>query len=180
MITDQHVCEALSRAHVLAVAAGAGASLELRAAMGSREFDYGVDGTFHEVQTVGGRTAESGFPLDFQLKASTRWSSTREGVVYDLEAPAYNDLARRAAATGATPIILVLLCLPEDPKLWVALSENELILRKCCYWHVVTGQLTENTSTVRITIPAEQLLTPEALRGLIQRVTIGGFYEPAR
>ena len=178
MITEQHTCEALSRAHLLTVAARAGANLECRPAMGDREFDYGVDGTFHSIQIIGGRRAESGFALDFQLKASTRWRSKKDGIVYDLEAAAYNDLARRAAATGSTPIILLLLCLPEDRQQWVTVSDKELILRKCCYWHVISGETSENVSRVRITIPREQLLTPEALGSLIDRVTNGGFYEP--
>ena len=48
MLTTQHIQEDLSRAYIQAVAAGAGVNLSL----GAQVHDYGVDGTFHQVELV--------------------------------------------------------------------------------------------------------------------------------
>lgn len=100
--------EGLSRACVQAIAARAGLNLSIR------EFDYGIDGTFHEVALLPGRRVETGRCLNFQLKASTRWQliETEEKIAYDLEAKTYNDLVERQQ--GVLPCLLILLILPRD------------------------------------------------------------------
>jgi hypothetical protein len=172
MITVQHTCEALSRAHVQAIAGSAGANLT-RLSVSTFELDYGVDGTFHEVRTFGGRHINSGFPLDFQLKASTLWTIEDDRVVYDLEAKTFNDLVDRSETERATPCILVLLCLPRESADWVTSSEDALILRKCCYWHHLAGTATKNRRTVRIRIPRAHLFGPESLTNLLLQVRRG-------
>lgn len=167
MLTDQHIAEDLSRAYVQAVAAKAGVNLS------TRVHDYGVDGTFHPIRIVNGRRAEAGFPLDFQLKASKNWTMNEEHAVYDLEVKTYNDLILRKSTSGAIPCILILLCLPENPQEWLEISEEQLLLRRCCYWHYLTGDLTENTETIRVRIPKAQRLTLESLLALLQRVKEG-------
>lgn len=64
MITGNHTQEALCRAYLQAVAGRAG----LNVSIGDREFDYGIDGTFNEVQIrslPGGRQrhVESGIQM---------------------------------------------------------------------------------------------------------------------
>jgi hypothetical protein len=44
VLTDQHIAESLSRAYVRAIAGRAGLNLAIR------EYDYGVDGSFDEVE----------------------------------------------------------------------------------------------------------------------------------
>ena len=63
MLTENHIKEGLSRAYILAVAHRAGFNCSLR------EFDYGIDGTFHDIKIVNGRHVESGYRIDFQAKA---------------------------------------------------------------------------------------------------------------
>ena len=167
MLTEQHIAEDLSRAYVQAVAAKAGVNLS------TRVHDYGVDGTFHPIRIINGRRAEAGFPLDFQLKASKNWEMNENQIVYDLEVKTYNDLIHRGSTSRAVPCILILLCLPENPQEWLELSEEQLLLRKCSYWHHVTGDLTENTETIRIRIPQAQRLTSESLLALLERVKGG-------
>ena len=108
MLTEQHIEEGLSRACVQAIAAMAGLNLSIR------EYDYGVDGTFHEVANVNGRRIESGFCLHFQLKASTQWQQDESVIIYDLEAKTYNDLVGMQATSGAIPCVLILLALPKE------------------------------------------------------------------
>ena len=87
---EQHKKESLSEAYVRAVAGRVGIDV----AVTSR--DYGVDGTFRETAVYNGRHFTTGYPLDFQLKASVNWKIDGDCVVYDLEAKTYNDLIRRS------------------------------------------------------------------------------------
>jgi hypothetical protein len=167
VLTDQHIAEALSRAYVRAIAGRAGLNLAIR------EYDYGVDGSFDEVIVRQNRRVESGFSLSFQLKASTQWQLNSTHIVYDLEAKTYNDLILRRSMRAAIPCILILLALPSDPTQWLMCEESEIRLRGTCYWEYLSGNLTENRSSVRIRIPRSQRLTPESLLTLMENVKTG-------
>lgn len=131
-----------------------------------REHDYGVDGTFHPVVRRGSRFIETGIPLDFQLKASIAWELRDEHIVYDMEAPAYNDIVERSEAE--TTKILILLCLPADQHLWHASDHHATTLCNCCYWFLPTGPATPNTTSIRVHIPIGNILTPEMLEWLME------------
>ena len=178
MLTTQHIQEDLSRAYIQAVAARAGVNLSL----GAQAHDYGVDGVFHQVtirtQTDGQgkprrRRLNSGFNLEFQCKASKDWHDEPDAIVYDLEVKAYNDLVQRSATRNATPLILILMCLPTDEADWLYLTEHQLLLRKCCYWHRLTGYETDNQESKRIRIPKVQMLDPMAVTTLLTQVEQG-------
>jgi hypothetical protein len=160
--------EDLNRAYVLAVAAKAGCIVGLL----DRTHDYGVDGTFHQVQLFGGKRSEAGYSLDFQLKASTNWQCDDTFMSYDLEATAYNFLVDRNRG-AATPCILIVFCLPTRVAEWLCLSEEKLSLRKCCYWEYLKDEITDNTRTKRVQIPRNQQFTPEAIQGLLEHVKQG-------
>ncbi len=170
MITIQHVEEDLSRAYVQAVAARA--RLGLAVSIDDRSHDYGIDGTFHQVQYVNNKRRESGFKLDFQLKACKNVTFVNDMAKYDMEADTYNHLIHRDG-NGGTPVILLLLALPQDEGDWLEFTEDELILRKCCYWARISGDPTTNTASVRIQIPTANRLTSEALLGLMAKVEKG-------
>jgi hypothetical protein len=129
LITEQHTMEDLNRAYVLAVAAKAGCIID---GLLDRTHDYGVDGTFREVQFYGGKLSETGYSLDFQLKASKNWRCNEDFMGYDLEVAAYNFLVERNREAAA-PCLLIVFCLPREIAAWLRLSEDELSLRKCCY-----------------------------------------------
>ena len=80
------------------------------------------------------------FPLDYQAKATWEWSAEDEDIVYDMEAKAWNKLARREE--GSTPIILILMCLPKEENCWVDISEDRMLLEKCSYWYRVPSMTT--------------------------------------
>jgi hypothetical protein len=169
MITTQHIQEDLSRAYVQAVAAKTGVLVSIN----GRSHDYGVDGTFHQVSLLKGKRLETGFNLDFQCKASTQWDREEEHIVYDLESQAFNGLVARSKRTGATPFVLILMCLSDEESDWFELDEDQLLLRKCCYWHRLTGEETDNTTSRRIRIPRHQVLQPTALASLLDQVERG-------
>jgi hypothetical protein len=168
MITLQHTQEQLSKAFLTATAARAG--LNLKWAGGN---DYGIDGALHEVDIIGTERIESGFSLDVQLKATTRWTSRNGQIIYDLDVRTHNMLVRRALSSGATPAILVLLCLPKNEASWTCFKEPRLILKRCCYWYAISGGESDNQTTVRVRVPRENVVTPELLSTLIGMIRRG-------
>jgi hypothetical protein len=161
VITEQHTKECLSLAYIHAIAGRAGINLSV-----DRVHDYGIDGSLHPVTIRDGRRVETGFTLDFQLKATVRWSHEDGHVVYDLEAKTYNDLVTRAPE--AVRCILIVLCLPEDDAHWSEGSEKEMVLRHCCYWTILDGVGVEATSTKRIRIARGNTLSPEGLNQILR------------
>jgi hypothetical protein len=161
MITQQHTQESLSRAYIHAIAGSAGVNLHV-----SREFDYGFDGTFRPVVVRGNRRVESGFPVDFQLKCTRKWSHEADQVAYSIETKTYNDLvSREPEGIGA---LLILLCVPDNPDEWVEVSEDYITMRRCCYYTVLSGvPVTNEESRKRIFIARTNVLTPDALIRLL-------------
>jgi len=163
--------ESLSRAYVQAIAAAAGVNLALHA----QEFDYGVDGAFHPLKKFRDKLVQSGFPLEFQLKASTNWKFNKEKthVIHSMDAAAHNKIVDRNNDKGAIPKILILLCLPKNSKEWLQNNEDHLLLKKCCYWERLAGELTHNERKQTIRIPRTQHLNEESLVQLLENVRMG-------
>jgi hypothetical protein len=166
MMTQNDIEESLSRAYVFAVAGRAGVNIA-----GSIK-DYGIDGTFRRVVMFGEERIETGFPVDFQLKASIDCKLEPDSVVYDMKADAYQKLVYRRN-NGSSPHILILLALPADAEQWIGHSEDALLIRQCCYWYQVGHEYTENTSSIRIRIPRNQQLTPSSLNTLLDMAEEG-------
>ncbi len=169
MITQQHTEEDLSKAYVLAV--GAKAGLIVRFTDGH---DYTVDGSLHEVSILNGKRHESGFSFEFQLKASKNCIVKESSIAYDFDADTYNYLCERAKTKHTTPIILLLLVLPENEEEWLSISTDQLILKKACYWMKIDGKFTENSETKRISIPQEHLFDVSAVQTLISQIKTTG------
>lgn len=167
MITEKHTQEQLSKAFATLVAARAGMNLSV-----DREHDYGIDGTFRPVHIVKEKRVETGFPVDFQLKASINCEHQPNHVVYDCEADTYNSLSDRAAQ-GGVPSLLLVLSLPHDRAAWLTIDEEKLVLKRCCYWYHITDSQVNNRYSKRILIPRTQLFTVEALTGIAARVALG-------
>jgi hypothetical protein len=169
MLTEQHIQEGLSRAYVSAVVANAGLNISLHL------HDYGVDCTIHEIRIIHGKRQCSGISLDVQLKASRLCTFDSSEVIYDLEAAAYNSMVvRHSESTFAdTPIVLVVLALPEEDSEWLSVSETELILRHCCYWILLEGQPTKHKRSIRIRVPRTNLFDSENLKDLFSKAKLG-------
>jgi hypothetical protein len=167
VITQQHRAEEMSRAYTRAVSAHAGL-LVSRA-----DLDYGDDGTFSVVEHSRNGYVPSGYKIDFQLKASGRWELRDNDVIYDLDVKNYNDIVNRNKGRATVRCLLILLCLPKEEKEWLNISEDELLIRKCCYWTLLDGEETDNTDQIRIHIPRANIFNPEAIQALFEKLQKG-------
>ncbi|MBT9588267.1 DUF4365 domain-containing protein [bacterium] len=167
-ITENHQKEALSIAYVEAISARAGVNIAFAA-----RHDYGIDGSFRPVVIVGNQRCETGHHLNFQLKATTRWTVEGDHVLYPMEVRTYNHLVRIASELGACPTVLLLLCLPDGPDNWLSHSSDQLILRRCCYYLRLQGSESSNTDNVTVRIPTHQHLSPESLLSLVEQMRLG-------
>jgi hypothetical protein len=131
--------------------------------------DYGVDLEVRRIGNHGSKRVDLGVMLEFQLKASINWETKDSHVIFDLEADAYNRLVFRRD-NASTPCILILCCLPKEESNWLNVCEDELVIRKCCYYHFIDGKETTNSSSIRIKIPRTQLLTPQSIHELKERI----------
>lgn len=164
-ITVQHQKESLGQAYVRAVVAKSGYSIAVS------EHDYGVDGLIKDVINRGGRYFETGFGINFQLKSSVAVNFEKEYLVYDLESKNYNDLVYQ---TKMLPNILVLFVMPREKELWLRVEQEQLSIRHCAWWCSLAGlEPTDNIESQRIRIPIHQVLNPENLIGLMDKVKGG-------
>jgi len=162
MLPTQTIEELLSVSYVKAVIAHAGFAPSIP------DTDYGVDLAVRRIGKHGGKRIDLSVVLEFQLKASINWEINHSHVTFDLDADAYNKLVYRRD-NASMPCILVLCCLPKEESSWLKVSEDELVIRKCCYYHFIDGKETKNSSSKRIKIPRTQLLTPESIKELSER-----------
>ncbi len=167
MMTQQHTEEDLSRAYVLAVSAHAGYLVHFYDG-----HDYGVDGSINEVTSLNNHFHESGFSFDFQLKSSVKWKETEQSIDYDLDVDTYDYLCERAK-NSSNPIILIFLALPESYTEWLHISDDQLIMKKACYWVKVDGIPSDNKSSKRVYFPKKQIFNVENLQLLFQELTTG-------
>ena len=165
MLTENHIKEGLSRAFILAVAHRAGLNCAFQA------FDYGLDGTFRDVKTVGSRRVESGFSIDFQAKASENCMVDDTFVTYNLEAKSHKDLVDD---TVGAPRILIVLALPEDETKWLEVSAEALVLRRSAFWMSLRGQPpTTNKNSQVVKIPRAQVFDVQAMNTMFTLVRAG-------
>lgn len=165
MLTISHTKEALSCAFMTALAAKAGILLNI-----GGTFDYGIDGHLRTIQRFqDGRHAATGITLDFQLKATVNWTIDPgdEHIVYNVEAKAYNDIAVRGPEENG--MVLIVLCLPRDETEWVRASNDNLMLKHCCYWYQVNGGVLPGAEERReaIYIPRQNVLDENSIVRLI-------------
>ena len=168
-IIEQHQSEMLSLAYLKAISARAGLIIA------SFNLDYGVDAAIARVilDQTSGRRRQNGVCLRVQLKASKNWSLRRDNIIYDLEAKTFNDLTSERAAI--TPLVLILLCLPNTGNSRLEWHPDHLILRNCSYWWLPNPgtQATSAKSTQRIEIPQMQQVTPHSIRYLVDGLNQG-------
>ena len=158
-MTESQIKEALSRHFFGAIACCGGYVCT------KPEADYGVDlFVSRQLTDVRGDTTrywETGEQIHIQLKATIERQVIRDAdsVRYDLEAKTYNDLVRRQGS--ATPLLLVLLVLPDERTSWIEITADELRLRRHAYWWVPSADadFTDNDNTIRIRIPVQNTVT---------------------
>lgn len=157
MLPTQTIEELISTSYVSAIIARSGFSPN------SVAKDYGVDLEVRRIGVHGNKRIDLGVMLELQLKASINWEIDDSHIMFDLEADAYNRLVFRRD-NSSTPCALIVCCLPKDEGSWLTVCEDELVIKKCCYYYFVDGPETNNKSSKRIRIPRTQLLTPQAIQ----------------
>jgi hypothetical protein len=161
----QHSQENLSQAYVQAVASGSGVICDW-----TNEDDYGIDGSFRLLgRKSGGGFFPNGSPLEFQLKASKNCARQNGRVSYDLDADTYNFLLEYKEDGGN--ICLLVYDMPDNEADWLDCNPSELILRTRCYYWIPSGEISENTSTQRVSFPATNTVMPGTLEGLVEKHT---------
>ena len=152
--------EALSRAYVAAVTAGAGYVTAL--------MDFDRDGVDVEIR-AGGSMRPS---LDIQLKATINLGELISGVFrFPLKRRNY-DLLREETMI---PRILVVLDLPANEMDWLNVHPDQLIMRRCACWASLVGlEETENKESVTVSIE-KNWFDVDALRALMERARTEAF-----
>lgn len=167
MLPDAHIKSRLSISYVRALVADAGYTFK------EYDEDFGMDGGICDVEYKPDRRAyrETGFGLDFQLKATVN-AIPKEGIFfYDLEVKNYLDLIEKNVGRER---ILILYILPRDRKRWINVQTDKTIVEKAAYWCSLKGKPeVSNKSKVRIRIPESNLLTAEVIIDLLNKVKGG-------
>ena len=144
--------EALSRAYVHAIAAGAGYTVS--------QPDIDRDSIDLTV-AAGGRMRPK---LDIQLKATINLAPSADGFTFPLSIKNYDDLR----APTQTPRILVILDMPRQENDWIEVSLEELVLRRAAYWSSLRKfPESDNKTTVTIQIPNSNVFDVVGLRALM-------------
>ncbi len=151
--------EALSRAYVQAVAAGAGYVVAT--------MDFDRDGIDVEIKAGGAMRPSIGL----QLKATINLGSAKDGLFhFPLKRRNY-DLLR---IPTQVPRLLVVLDLPRKEDQWLTITREALVLRRAAYWaSLADAPETENETAVTVPIHASNRLDSHALSALMERSRTG-------
>ena len=110
--------------------------------------------------------------LDLQVKCTRAAPAGGDHIAYALKRKNYDDLS---LPDLLAPRLLVLVIVPEDPRLWLACSAEQLVLRHSAYWLSLAGApASDNESSVTVYVPRANLLTIGALEGLMHTISDGG------
>lgn len=151
--------EQFSIAYVQAVVAASGYNV-YRMSVDEDSIDLGVAAT-------GNLNLPRSPKLDLQLKCTAKDILHDGALHFPLEMKNYNDLR----ADSLVPRLLVVLLVPEDVLNWLAQSEDELIMRRCCYWlSLRAAPAVDNTATVTVRVPRAQVFSPDALQGIMEKI----------
>jgi Domain of unknown function (DUF4365) len=160
MLSEEDIREQLSIAYLHTVAARAGYAWEP-----TRIDRDGIDGRVCARGPVGEDASILSPVLGFQLKATSSIEAVADGpIAFKLKQKNYDDLRRR----HAEPRYLALFLLPRNPDDWLRLDANELILRRCMYWHsLLRAEASGNSESTTVYVPRQNVLDVQAMRTLM-------------
>ena len=153
-MTEEQQKELFSIAYVTAVGAVVGAN------PGSFEYDVdSVDMTFKS-KLYSMRPA-----VDLQLKCSASVPEDETSFRFPLKLKNYEDLR----LPSVNPKYLVLVIVPAEPLNWIQQTTGQLSMLKAGYYLSLHGMPeTDNTTSVTVSIPKTNLLTPKVLRAMLE------------
>ncbi|MEM6755416.1 MAG: DUF4365 domain-containing protein, partial [Cyanobacteria bacterium P01_C01_bin.38] len=109
---------------------------------------------------------------EVQVKSTSTAVIDNEFIRYPLKLKNYNELRK---SKTLVPKILVVVLLPDNPEEWVNLSVEELCLRRCGYWLSLREQpATQNTESVTVYLPRQQLFTVSAIKNIMDTIEARG------
>lgn len=176
MITENHSKECLNKAVIYAIAGAARHTNSMGGGYSEPSHDYGLDGTFQHSTKRGKRMYQSGFALDFQLKATKNWRRTGGNIIYDLRNVNYNDIAIQNGdfSRGANKKILLLYCMPERLEDALLIDHDVVKLFHSCYYTFLDGAVpVSEKGHTTVYIPESNLFTPTILDSILEDIYNG-------
>lgn len=151
-------------AYVHTIAAGAGYGVQVA---GGAKDAAGIDLTILARPAGSTRRAHE---LHLQVKCTTRGLRDNE-VVIDLPLKNYDELRDDGVLT---PLVLVVVVVPDDPTAWITQTDEALIARRCAWWINLTGAApAPGSTTVRVKLRRSDVFSPDALQGMMARIAKG-------
>lgn len=166
LMTEESRKQQYGRAYILALAAHAGVNHAIP------DNDLGVDGQFRGTtyNSVRHRYMDDSSAIDYQLKSTVNAVFENGFIKYDLEIKNYQDLI----LDRIMPMILILYVMPRNENEWLQVSPEKTEMKRCAWWCFLQGYPdTNNKETIRISIPVNQVLTPNVLNELLNKVRRG-------
>jgi len=109
--------------------------------------------------------------LELQVKCTAQDRLEDDEFSYALKIKNYNDLRDPEVLV---PRILVIVRVPSELEEWVAVSDEQLTVRRCGYWASLRGMAeTDNADTVSVRLQRENRFTAEGLRTIMARIAEG-------
>ena len=149
--------EALSKAYALAVAAAAGYT--------TAAYDYDRSGNDLLIQAGGPMSPFLALQLKATVNLRPLHSQDSEVFSFRLKKENYEWLRRPTQI----PRLLVVLDLPRPEAEWITITTEELVLRRCAYWHNLNGAQEVNAATPTVHIPKSQVFDVSGVRGLMEQ-----------
>jgi Domain of unknown function (DUF4365) len=111
--------------------------------------------------------------IDVQMKTTSAVDFGRDATVsYPFKKKNYVELTLTDLVVSR---ILVLVTVPGNIEEWLSPTADQLVLRRAAFWLSLAGYpARDNTTSVTVDVPRENLLTPEALKRMMQRINDEG------
>ena len=132
---------------------------------GCQVTEYPVDRNSRDISI----SPVDGLPIniDAQLKSTINLIESGPVMKFDLDRKNYDEL--RTTEVGSAQILIVV-DLHQTQQRWVRQSHRHMVFDKCAYWaSLYDAPATANANKIRIGIPKNQVLTPDALEQLFER-----------
>lgn len=128
-----------------------------------------VDLTF---ALAGGQGTVRSPKLDVQLKCTERDDESANHLSYQLDVDTYRELR---GDDRLVPIILVVLVVPgPTSNEWLLQSPDELVMKRCAYYLSLRDHPPkDNSATVTVRLPREQVFSVEALSAILDGIGRG-------
>lgn len=110
--------------------------------------------------------------IDAQVKCTSQQDIINERhISFPLKIKNYNDLREEFRCT---PVILIVVLVPEEIDYWLTQDEERLALAHCGYWMSLRGYPeTANTASKTVYVPRSQIFSVDELDAMMRRVSDG-------